>query len=207
MKKYGRTFHLPLSPGATSDDKVMPSHDGLMVKDVVVTEKMDGENTTIHAGGTYARSPDSRNHPSRDWLKAFAAGICPYLAEGERIIGENLYARHSIAYDALPSYYLGFAWIVGDQVQSWDRTLARFADLGIQPVTTLYRGPYRAGLFEDLASTLDLSRQEGFVARTAAAFVESDMPTRVGKFVREGHVQSETHWMKGELVPNRLSER
>ncbi len=96
MKKYGRTFHLPSSPGATSDDKVMSSLAGLMVADLVITEKMDGENTTIHAGGSHARSPDSRYHPSRDWLRAFAATIQPRLDEGERIVGENLYARHSV---------------------------------------------------------------------------------------------------------------
>lgn len=205
MKKYGRTFHLPISLGATSDDKVMSSLDGLISNDLVVTEKMDGENTTIHAGGTHARSPDSRYHPSRDWLKAFAAGISPCLAEDERIIGENLYARHSIAYDALPSYFLGFALIIGDTVQSWDNTLTRFDELGIRPVQTLYRGQYHARLFDDIAHTLDLNHQEGFVARIAGAFVEADMPKRVGKFVRAGHVQSETHWMKAELVANRLA--
>lgn len=205
MKKYGRSFHLPISPGATSDDKIMSSLEGLMVEDLIVTEKMDGENTTIHAGGSHARSPDSRYHPSRDWLKAFAAGISPYLTAVERIVGENLYARHSVAYDALPSYFLGFAWIVGDEVQSWDLTLARFEELGIQPVPTLYRGPYRAGLFDDLAQALDLTRQEGFVARIADLFVETDMPRRLGKYVRAGHVRSETHWMKAELVPNRLA--
>ncbi|MBL3610599.1 RNA ligase family protein [Rhodovulum sulfidophilum] len=206
MKKYGRTFHLPFSPGATSDDKVMSSLEGLMAEDLVVTEKMDGENTTIHAGGSHARSPDSRYHPSRDWLKAFAAGIFPYLAESERIVGENLYARHSVAYDALPSYFLGFAWIVGDEIQSWDLTQARFGELGIQPVATLYRGAYRTGLFEDLARALDLSRQEGFVARIAGSFPESDMPRRMGKYVREGHVQSEIHWMKAELIANGLAD-
>ena len=51
-----------------------------MVEDLVITEKMDGENTTIHNGGTFARSPDSRYHPSRDWLKAFAASISPQSA-------------------------------------------------------------------------------------------------------------------------------
>lgn len=206
MKKYGRTFHLPISPGATSDDKIMSSLDGLRVDDLVITEKMDGENTTIHAGGSHARSPDSRYHPSRDWLKAFVAGVSPYLAEGERIVGENLYARHSVAYESLPSYFLGFAWIVGNEVQTWDLTQARFEELGIQPVPTLYRGPYRPSLFDDLAQALDPTQQEGFVARIAGSFIESDMPRRVGKYVREGHVQSETHWMKAELIPNRLAE-
>lgn len=205
MKKYGRTFHLPISPGAASDDKIMSSLDGLIVEDLVVTEKMDGENTTIHLGGTYARSPDSRRHPSRDWLKAFAAGVSPRLSEGERIVGENLYARYAVAYDALPSFFLGFAWIVDGEIRPWDLTLARFGELGIQPVPTLYRGPYRAGLFEDLARSLDLSKQEGFVARVAAAFRESAMPERMAKYVRAGHVQTNTHWMRSELVPNRLA--
>lgn len=206
MKKCGRTFHLPISPGATSDDKIMSALDGLMVEDLVVTEKMDGENTTIHAGGSHARSPDSRYHPSRDWLKAFASGVSPYLTADERIVGENVYARHSVAYDALPSYFLGFAWIVGDEIQSWDLAQARFKELGIQPVPTIYRGPYRAGLFEDLAQALDLTRQEGFVVRIADSFAEADMARRVGKYVREGHVQSEIHWTKAELIPNRLAD-
>lgn len=205
MRKYGRTFHLPTSPGATSDDKVLPSLEGLMLADLVITEKMDGENTTLHAGGCHARSPDSRHHPSRDWVKAFSAGISPRLSQEERIVGENLYARHSITYEALPSYFLGFAWIIGDEFQPWDQTLARFGELGIEPVPVLYRGPYRPGLFEDLARSLDLARQEGFVARRAGGFAEADMPRHMGKYVRAGHVQSETHWMKAALVPNRLA--
>lgn len=205
MKKYGRTYHVPISPGATSDDKVMIGLDGLLVGDLVVTEKMDGENTTIHQGGSHARSPDSRYHPSRDWLKAFAAGISPQLADGERIVGENLYARHAIGYAALPSYFLGFAVIIDGQVQSWDATLARFEELGIVAVPTLYRGPYRVGLFEDIAASLDRTRQEGFVARVAGAFAEVEMPVRMGKYVRAGHVQDEEHWMKAELITNRLA--
>lgn len=205
MKKYGRTYHLPISPGATSDDKVMATLDGLMIGDLIITEKMDGENTTIHRGGSHARSPDSRYHPSRDWLKAFSAGIQPQLADGERVIGENLYARHSVGYDDLPSFFLGFAWIVHDEVQSWDLTLARFEELGIVPVPTLYRGPYEAGLFEQTAASLNRTRQEGFVVRTADAFPEADMSVRMGKYVRANHVQSETHWMQSELIPNRLA--
>lgn len=205
MKKYGRTFHLPMSPGATSDDKIMQSIEELKAEDLVVTEKMDGENTTIHSTGCHARSPDSRYHPSRDWLKAFAVGVSPMLSQEERIVGENLFARHSVAYDALPSFFLGFAWIVGEVIQSWDDTLARFAELGITPVPTLHRGAYHANLFEELARGLNFDTQEGFVVRVANAFPESEMPRSMGKYVREGHVKSETHWMQAKLVPNRRS--
>jgi hypothetical protein len=205
MKKYGRTHHLPTSPGASSDDKVMQTIDALIAGELVVTEKMDGENTTIHRHGSHARSPDSRYHPSRDWLKAFAAGISSRLSEDERVVGEYLFARHSVGYDRLPSYFLGFAWIIGDIVQAWDDTIGRFAGLGVTPVPVLYRGAYRPRLFESLAASLDLRRQEGFVARTAGAFAESDMPARMGKYVREGHVQSDTHWTKAEIVRNGLA--
>lgn len=206
MNKYGRTFHLPISLGATSDDKVMSSLEGLMVNDLIITEKMDGENTTIHSAGTHARSPDSRYHPSRDWIKAFAAGVSPQLEKEERIIGENLFAKHSVAYSELPSYFMGFSWIVGGEIQPWDATLARFEDLRIKPVTELYRGPFYDRLFEKIAAQLDLSKQEGFVARDAAGFNENSMPRCMGKYVRADHVQSETHWMKSELVPNRLAK-
>ena len=177
-----------------------------MVDDLLITEKMDGENTTIHSAGTHARSPDSRYHPSRDWLKAFAAGISPQLADDERIVGENLYAQHSLGYDALPSYFMGFSLIVGNEIQPWDATLLRFEELGITPVTTLYRGAFTQGLFERFASQLDLTKQEGFVARVVAGYSETEMPLRMGKYVRANHVQSEIHWMKSEITPNRLAK-
>ncbi len=205
MKKYGRTYHLPISPGATSDDKIMDNLDALMKGDLIITEKMDGENTTIHSGGTHARSVDSRYHPSRDWLKAFAAGISIHLSDNERIVGENVFARHSIIYDQLPSYFLGFCWIVDNVIQAWDATLVRFEELGVTPVSILYQGLYREQLFEDIAASLDQQTQEGFVARIADAFPESDIPLNMGKYVREGHVQSETHWMKAEMIPNKLA--
>lgn len=170
-----------------------------------MTEKMDGENTTIFAGGCHPRSPDARYHPSRDWIKAFAAEISPQLAQDERIVGEYLFARHSIAYHALPSYFLGFAWILGEDLQSWDDTQVRFEELGITSVPVLYRGPYSNRLSEDLISQMDFSLQEGFVLRTAAAFPEDQMATKFAKYVRENHVQSDVHWIKAEVVRNGLA--
>jgi hypothetical protein len=204
-KKYGRTFHLPQSPGASSDDKIMPDVSKLAaLGEVVATEKMDWENTTIPAGGCHPRSLAAGYHPSRDWMKGFAAGISPSLGPDERIIGEYLFARHSVGYDTLPSYFLGFAWVIGDVVQSWADTLARFDELGILAVPELYRGPWKPDLPDTLAAELNLQRQEGFVLRRSEAFSEADMPTHLGKFVRAGHVQSEVHWTKAPLVKNGL---
>ena len=57
--KYPRTFHLPYSPQRGEGDKVLPSDDIFRGKPVVVTEKMDGENTTLYADYLHARSIDS----------------------------------------------------------------------------------------------------------------------------------------------------
>lgn len=137
-------------------------------------------------------------------MKACAAGIAPQLAEDERIVGEYLFARHSFAYSGLPTYFLGFAWVKADLVQSWDATLSRFVELGITAVPELYRGRFSAKVVADVIAELNLDTQEGFVVRTTAAFNEEDMPTHLAKNVREGHVQNETHWMNAELVKNRL---
>lgn len=206
MKKYGRTYHLPTSPGVMSDDKILRDLSTLSSADeVVFTEKMDGENTTIYQGGCHARSPDSGYHASRDWVKAFAAGISPSLASNERVVGEYLFARHSVAYDSLQSYFLGFAWIVDGTVQAWDTTLERFNSLGIQPVSILHRGPFNDATVNAVLADLDLSKQEGFVVRTTSDFQEAEMGTHMAKYVRADHVQSETHWMKSEIVRNGLA--
>lgn len=207
MKKYGRTYHLPISAGVMSDDKIIADLSLLTnASDVVFTEKMDGENTTIHAKGCHARSPNSGYHPSRDWVKAFASGVSPSLSENERIVGEYLFARHSVAHDNLSSYFLGFAWIVEGVVQGWDDTITRFAELGILPVPTLHRGTFSDATIANVLDQLDLSTQEGFVVRVADAFSESEMPTHMAKYVRADHVQSDKHWMHAEIVRNGLQK-
>jgi len=43
--KYPRTYHLPWSPGVNSDDRIIQDLSGVKGKEVIVTLKMDGENT------------------------------------------------------------------------------------------------------------------------------------------------------------------
>lgn len=130
-------MHFPFSPGLQNDDRVIQTLDGLMGHDVVVTEKMDGENATLYRDHYHARSLDSKHHPSRDWIKSFHGSIAHMIPEGWRICGENMYARHSIAYDDLSSYFYGFSvWNENNVALGWDETLMFFDDLGITPVHT-----------------------------------------------------------------------
>lgn len=204
--KYPRTFHLPWSPGVSSDDKVLKSVAPLLAREVVVSEKADGENTTLYQTGFHARSIDSRHHPSRDWLARFHSTFAHDIPEGWRICGENLYARHSIAYDDLPSYFLGFSvWDASNTCLSWDDTLEVFELLGVTPVRVLARGNLTEADLRALSASLDLEKQEGFVVRPVAAFAYAEFGQRVGKFVRAGHVQTDKHWSHQAIVPNGLA--
>ena len=48
--KYPKTLHLPWSQGVNSDDRVMKDLSGFEGHPVVITEKMEGENTTMARG-------------------------------------------------------------------------------------------------------------------------------------------------------------
>src|SRR5690606_36086297 len=43
--KYPRTYHLPQSPGMNDDDRMLKSLEIFHNREIVITEKMDGENT------------------------------------------------------------------------------------------------------------------------------------------------------------------
>lgn len=203
--KYPRTHHMPFSPGATNDDKILKTLDQFIGKDVVITEKLDGENTTLYCDGFHARSIDSRHHPARDWLARFHSQFAYDIPDGYRICGENLYAKHSIAYNNLPSYFMGFSvWLPNNTAMSWKDTLEFFSLLGIEPVPTLYQGTYSEKSLRDIVSGLDLNTQEGVVMRVADSFHYDDFGQSVAKWVRPRHVQTDDHWMHRSIVVNGL---
>ncbi len=199
--KYPRTHHLPWSPGMHDDDRRLFSLAAFEGRRVIVTRKMDGENTTLYADGLHARSLDSRGHPSRDWVKAFWGRMGYEIPPGWRLCGENLYAVHSLAYVELPSYFLGFSlWDERGTCLSWDETLEWFELLGVQSVPVLYDGPFDERRIRALWKDSDATRHEGYVVRVADSFTLAQFRTHVGKFVRAGHVQTNKHWMRGQRV-------
>ncbi|MFJ4912568.1 RNA ligase family protein [Streptomyces sp. NPDC088726] len=205
---YPRTPHLPWSPGASSDDVRLTGRTdlaGLTGSEVVVTEKMDGENTTLYADGLHARSLDSAHHPSRARVKALQGRVGPRVPAGWRICGENVFARHSIPYDDLAGHFYGFSVWDGDTCLGWDRTVAFLHGLGIPTPPVLWRGVFDARAERTLrALRLDTGRQEGYVVRPAASFGAAEFGRRVAKWVRPGHVVTDTHWMHAAVVENAL---
>lgn len=203
--KYPRTPHLPWSPGRSPDDLVVASLHRFRKEPVVVTEKRDGENTTLYADGLHARSTDSRHHPSRSWVKQLHASIRHQIPDGWRICGENLYARHSIAYTDLALFFEVFSvWNGANVCLAWETTLDFCRRLGLQTVPEIYRGPWDEALLRRIPQTSDLTSFEGYVVRVAGAFEFGDFPKCVAKWVRAGHVQTDEDWLRQPVVPNLL---
>lgn len=196
-------MHLPWSQGVQSDDKVLSSMQHMENKFVVVTEKMDGENTTLYRDHLHARSIDSRHHPSRNWIKAFHSELSQSIPEGWRLCGENLYARHSIEYDELDSYFYLFSiWNERNECLSWEETLEWANLLGLTTPNVLYQGIWDEKIIQSIS--VDTTAAEGYVVRLSDGFPYEDFKKCCSKWVRSHHVQTDTHWMYQEIMPNKL---
>ncbi len=211
--KYTRTYHAPWSLGVQSDDKMLKSMNHFIGEEVFVWEKLDGENTSLYSknsgGILHARSIDSRHNETRDWVKKMHSVLQHDIPDDMKLIGENLFAEHSIRYTGLESYFYLFAiWqkrdngifsLSYDNIMDW----ANLLDLATPKL--LYKGIYDEKLLIDLANSLDLNTTEGYVIRKTNEFNILDTDKNIAKFVREGHVQTDEHWLKnwkqnGELA-------
>lgn len=206
--KYPRTFHLPYSLSKTNDDKTLETDEHFKkMKDVVVTIKMDGENTTVYANGyMHARSIDSNNKPWQKEVKALISNWYYKLPDTMRVCGENLQAKHSISYsfnnrkDLFQVFGIYDTEDERDMCLSWDLTKYICKDFGISTVPVIYRGKYDKDkilqAFNEYCKQKAPEEVEGFVVRNACSFPTSEFSENVGKYVRANHVQTDEHWTK-----------
>ena len=230
--KYPRTMNLPWSDSETSDDVWWKDTDAFHDMEVVITEKMDGECTTIYSDGfVHARSVDSQHHPSRSWIKALAAGICHRFSSRWRVCGENMFAWHSIFYTELPTYFFIYGVYDGDDYcLHWEEVeeVARMLDLPTVPV--LWKGWWDEfpghdefwtgqSRYPTFSSTIDPNEgipqfpddfepcnSEGYVIRRADDFRYGQFARNCAKYVRPNHVQTTSNWMQREVIKNQLRQ-
>lgn len=217
QNKYPRTLHVPWSPGGTSDDKRATSAECLTNKPIVITEKMDGSNTSLEFEGCFARThAGPPTHSSFDGFKALYASLKSYIPKGFQYFGEWMWAQHSIYYDSLPGYFLLFGirdtYVEMDRYWyswQWVEDTAKLFDISTTPV--LFKGQVSSEkelkelteFFMNQPSVCGGIR-EGVVIRTADQFPDEEFQKNVMKMVRANHVQTSEHWKNQEIIRNKL---
>ena len=205
--KYPRTVHLSYSKGYTSEDKVLKDESIFKDMEIVITEKMDGENTTIYNDYYHARSIDSKHQEYHSYLLSNILPKIQYLIpEGVRICGEYLYAEHSIHYDNLKDYFLMFSVWNKDICLSWEDTKEYAKLLGLTLVPELYVGKYDEKFVKEIAKKVVENNGEGIVIRNIESFKYENFSKNIAKYVRENHVQTDKHWTQQSIKKNNLEK-
>jgi hypothetical protein len=205
MSKYPRTYHLPFSPGTTNDDRISESVKSILGIDIIITEKLDGSNSSMINEGVFARShiDFSKNPWDNEVRQLHEIKVKGNLEDDVFLFGENMEGIHSIEYTNLKSYFYLFGvrdnniWTPWSVVEEYSYLL----DLPLVPV--LFKGIVNTEKeLKDLVmgfvteqSELGGSR-EGIVVRNAGVFHNDNFSDNVMKWVRKGHVQTDEHWTK-----------
>lgn len=206
--KYPRTYHAFDSEKSSDDDKRHENDDHFHGQDVIVTIKMDGENTTIYNDYIHARSLDSRiDSEDRRWVDAFRKSkIEGNIPESYRICGENLFYRHTCVYNDLESMFYAFSIWDGDKCLSWDETQMWCNLLGVKIVPVIYEGVYDKKLIIEEFNKYckNNTESEGFVVRLSDEFYIDEFETSVSKFVCKTFVLPSEHWRYSAKTTNKL---
>lgn len=216
MTKYPRTLHFYFSPEIHSDDKVVHIKDlgNFISQEYIITEKMDGQNNcakglntkTSNYDGIFARSHAQETQlPWDSYIIAWYHNFKYSLKENTWYFIENLFAEHSIVYENLDSYMFLFNLYDTNSkmILSWDEIEEEAKKLNLNTPEVLFRGTFNSIAEVKIWMDREIKKpskygkeREGFVMRPANEFPIQDFSKVVGKYVRTGHVQTDSHWTK-----------
>ncbi len=212
--KFPRIYHLPSSPGLSSDDRRIESIKQLLSKQLVISEKLDGSNVCLTRKDLFARSHTGPpTHPSFDLLKSRWAEINYLLPEDIAVYAEWCFAVHSIEYEGLNDYLnIISVFSTTDKLWwSWEQTINFAEGFGLITVNELWSGKVEN---EDMLNSLisEFMKEpsvyggdrEGVIVRNIEEIKNEDFQLEIAKFVREGHVQTDEHWMNKPIKKQKI---
>jgi len=218
--KFTRTPHLTvLGDVDIRDDKLMSEFDRnkFLSHEVVIEEKIDGANLGVSFDmegniraqnrGAYLPLPYTGQWKKlSEWLTVFADKLFDQLSDRYILYGEWCYAQHSISYDRLPDWFLGFD--IFDKLEmkffSCTRRNDVFQELCVTPAPLIKRGYFTLAEIQSfLSSPSQVGRTpaEGLYLR----FDQGDWLVKRAKLVRPTFIQSVgQHWTRTAIKVNRL---
>lgn len=221
FSKFPHTPHLLwLGSGKPRDDKVLKPAEvaDFLSGEVIIEEKVDGANLGLSLGPDGRVRAQSRGNylaPGRSHAQWNL--LWPWLAERRDILEDGLsgglmlfaewcYARHTVPYDALPDWVLGFDifelglrrfWSV-DRRNTWLRERSLFS------VPEVKRGKVQLKQLKSLltASAVGHVPMEGiYLRRDSSEWLLSRAKVVSAVFKQ----QIEEHWTRRSVVPNQLA--
>lgn len=184
--------------------------------ELVVEEKVDGANLGISFDaegniraqnrGVYLHLPSAGQWQKlSEWLNPRTDALFEQLTDRYIIFGEWCYAQHSVIYDRLPDWFLGFDVFDKSTAKffSCSRRGDAFQALEIPQVPVIKRGRFLLSKLNSLLSQSKLSDKpaEGLYLR----FDQGDWLEQRAKLVRPAFIQSvEQHWSRSSIRANRL---
>ncbi len=198
LLKYPRTPHVEGSRlQAGDDDLARVAFDEIADRALVIEEKVDGANAALSFGDDGTLLLQSRGHylsggprevhfdRFKQWAHLHATAWFARLGARYIVYGEWLYAKHTIFYDALPSYFLEFD--VFDRSQgdylSTPRRRELLAGTDIVSVPVLHTG--RVARADALAAHIGPSRFKSQAWRERLADATRGRGLDVERAVRE----------------------
>lgn len=207
-KKYPKSWHLSYSPKTSSDDKKHQDESHFEGIDVVVTIKMDGENTTIYNDYCHARSMDSKiDSEDRRWIDALRISkIEGNIPDSYRICGENMFYKHTIEYNDLKTMFYVFSIWDNDKCLSWDETKMWCGLLNLELVPVIYEDIYDKNLIlKSFSNYLENNKNtEGFVIRNRDEFDINNFQNSLSKYVKKEFIIPDQHWRYSIKTLNKL---
>ena len=189
MTRYPKTPHLPWSSVTDPDDIVLYSCNQFEKNDIVITEKMDGENCLITKNKILLKDRNIKKDVDEKLL-ANALQIQKRIGENTTVVIESLYHNLAINYNALESKIFGISYWEKDTCMSWDLTTTFFDSINIAHPPILYEGSWDMKVIIDLNSKISLSEfREGYVMRIKKEFQEKNFNSSIAKYVKPFFVQ------------------
>ncbi len=217
--KFPSTPHLATLPGVDiRGDKVLSKskREEFLQHDLVIEEKVDGANFGISFDsegnirsqnrGAYLHLPGSGQWKKLgEWLTPRIDALFEHLSDRYILFGEWCYAQHSVPYNRLPDWFLGFDLYdkQSGRFLSSSRRDELFKKMRIAQVPIIARGRFTFPELKKLLSQSNLTDQpaEGLYFR----FDQNDWLAKRAKLVRPAFIQSvEQHWSRSAIKPNRL---
>jgi ATP-dependent RNA circularization protein (DNA/RNA ligase family) len=217
--KYPSTPHLALlEDRSVRGDKIMSEieRNEFLQHELVIEEKVDGANLGISFDsdgniraqnrGNYLRLPGSGQWKRlAGWLTPRTENLFDIISDRYILFGEWCYAQHSVKYDRLPDWFLGF--------DLYDKQTGNFLalhrrdkllrEIQIEQVPFLARSRFTLVEIKLLLARSKLGNQpaEGICIR----YESGDWLVKRAKLVRPSFLQEmDQHWSRAGIKKNRL---